>query len=188
MVQKSALIIGGADFIGTHLSRHLLSSGKFRGITSIDIKPPETHTEGVVYASHDIRMPIPSHLDSSHDVVFNLAAIHRTPGHQDYEYFDTNVAGAVNCVEYCERNKVDTVLFTSSIAVYGPSEDQIDETSALCANTSYGKSKVLAEEIHKNWQKRGTGRKLRIVRPAVVFGEGENGTFTLCPRERTHSG
>src|SRR5256885_10959409 len=56
--------------------------------------------------------------------VFNLAAVHRTPGHPDHEYYDTNVAGALNVTAWCESQEIDSLAFTSSISVYGPTEDR----------------------------------------------------------------
>jgi nucleoside-diphosphate-sugar epimerase len=42
----------------------------------------------------------------------------------------------------------------------------------------YGISKIIAEYIHRQWQATGQGRCLSIIRPAVVFGKGERGSFT----------
>ena len=70
------------------------------------------------------------------------------------------------------------MIFTSSISVYGPSEDPIDENFPLRPTSAYGISKSQAERIHRNWQTAAPGRKLVIVRPAVVFGRGEGGNFT----------
>ena len=109
----------------------------------------------------------------------NLAAVHRTPGHVDAEYYETNVEGATNVVDWCHRVGASTLTFTSSISVYGPAEDPKDESSPLSAVSAYGKSKAMAEEIHRLWRaSAGPQSKLVIVRPAVVFGPGENGNFT----------
>lgn len=37
------------------------------------------------------------------DVIFNFAAVHRTPGHEDHEYFETNIRGAENVVAFAEK-------------------------------------------------------------------------------------
>lgn len=182
MQSRTALILGGAGFIGTHLARELSGSGQYRRIMSMDIEAPRHPVPRVIYNRHDVREPIPHTFDGQFDVVYNLAAVHRTPGHPDYEYYDTNVAGATNCVAFCERNGIDTVFFTSSISVYGPSESALDEMSPLRPVSAYGRSKKLAEEIHEAWWERESGRRLRIVRPAVVFGQGENGNFSLLAR------
>lgn len=178
MQVKSALILGGAGFIGTHLARELTARESVRRIVSLDIEAPVRPVPRVIYHRHDVRQPLDKTVNSQFDVVFNLAAVHRTPGHADIEYYDTNVAGAINCTSYCERHDIDRLIFTSSISVYGPSEEPLDESAPLNPNSAYGRSKRLAEDIQRAWQERSTRRRLTIVRPAVVFGEGENGNYT----------
>lgn len=170
-----AVVFGGAGFIGTHLVRELAASG--REVLVADIRRPHFDLpSGVRFVSVDVRRPIDLNLSSA-EVVFNLAAVHRTPGHADHEYYDTNVGGALNITEWCESTRVDQLVFTSSISVYGPTEQQKDESSPLTPNISYGRSKLMAEQIHRQWTTRGD-RRVVIARPAVVFGPGEGGNFT----------
>jgi nucleoside-diphosphate-sugar epimerase len=79
---------------------------------------------------------------------------------------------------FAEANSISKILFTSSIAPYGASEELKDEGSLPTPNTPYGASKLVAEKVHIAWQAAGAGRSLTIVRPGVVFGKGENGNFT----------
>ena len=65
-------------------------------VRALDIKPPRERLDGVEYHIADIREPIAAALGSGAEVIYNLAAVHRTPGHPDNEYYDTNVAGALN--------------------------------------------------------------------------------------------
>lgn len=182
MQGKSALIIGGAGFIGTHLARQLGDLAIFSHIVSLDIQQPKRPLPRVIYNNHDVRRPIHETIDGYFDIVFNLAATHRTPGHPDAAYYETNVAGALNCTAFCERNDITNLLFTSSISVYGPSEAPLDESSPLNPSSAYGGSKRLAESIHRQWYERGNNRRLTIVRPAVVFGEGEEGNYSRLAR------
>jgi len=115
--------------------------------------------------------------------VFNLAAIHKTPGHKYHEYFETNINGAENVCAFARLNKVKTIVFTSSIAPYAATEVEKTETVLPMPNTPYGISKLVAEEIHKRWQaEKSDERKLIIVRPGVVFGQNEGGNFTRLYR------
>lgn len=172
------ILFGGSGFIGSHLVREL----KQRGVTDITIadlvKPKGNMFTGTRFVCCDVRKPIQLDTISGPSVVVNLAAVHRTPGHPDNEYFDTNVNGAINITRFCEETGSTTLWFSSSIAVYGPTEEPKDEQSELKPNSAYGKSKLKAEEIHRAWQKKPESRKLVIVRPAVIFGRGENGNFT----------
>ena len=126
---KRVLIFGGAGFIGSHLITSLLEQG-YGEVISADIAEPTRPVEGTHYLNCDVREPIPLDLaDGMCDDVYNLAAVHRTPGHADHEYFDTNVPGATNVCTFCRETGAKKLVFTSSIAVYGPSEEAKDESS-----------------------------------------------------------
>jgi len=175
---KRFIIFGASGFIGSHFVKKLIELG-INDIVAVDIvKPNGLLYNNVRYISHDVRDKIPSDIISAPSVIVNLAAIHRTPGHADHEYFDTNVNGAKNVVDFCERTGSNTLWFTSSISVYGPSEEPQYETSELKPESAYGMSKREAEIIHRAWCEKDPKRKLLIARPAVVFGARENGNFT----------
>ncbi len=183
------IIFGGTGFIGTHLI-HMLKAEpaeKRDRIYAIDIVMPGEEGDagvvecipGVEYIRCDVRNPIKLDIITTpDDVIFNLAAIHRTPGHLDQEYFETNIYGAENVTAYAEQCGIKKLLFTSSIAPYGAAESRKEETTLPTPNTPYGISKLVAEKIHEKWQARDPLRELTIVRPGVVFGKGEHGNFT----------
>lgn len=52
------------------------------------------------------------------------------------------------------------------------------EQTPPAPESAYGYSKYMSERIHRQWFETTSGRKLTIVRPAVVFGGGEGGNFT----------
>ena len=57
------------------------------------------------FIEYDIRKPIENlpFTPTEDDVIFNFAAVHRTPGHEDHEYFETNICGAENVVAFAEK-------------------------------------------------------------------------------------
>lgn len=184
------IIFGGSGFIGTHLI-HILKNEVVTDkdkIYVLDIVMPGEEgvvpgivekNDGVEYIRLDVRNPIDFDFDpTKDDIIFNLAAVHRTPGHEDYEYFETNIKGAENVVEFAERYGIKKILFTSSIAPYGAAEELKEETTLPTPNTPYGISKLVAEKIHEKWQAVDSERELTIVRPGVVYGKGEHGNFT----------
>lgn len=176
---KIAIVFGGAGFIGTHLLSYLASTGEYDKLVSGDIQPPRFVVPGVEYLQVDVRKPIPDGICPGVTEIYNLAAIHTTPGYEDWEYYWTNVRGATHVCDYARRSGVGRIVFTSSISVYGSTEAIKDEDSALTPESAYGCSKLCAEEIHRLWQaERPEERGLVVVRPAVIYGYTEHGNFT----------
>lgn len=184
------IIFGGSGFIGTHLI-HLLKDDCLKAgdhIYDLDIVMPGEEgvvpgivekNEGVEYIRLDVRHPIDFEFTpTENDIIFNLAAVHRTPGHEDHEYFETNIRGAENVVAFAEKYNINKILFTSSIAPYGAAEELKKETTLPTPNTPYGISKLIAEEEHQKWQVQDKKRELTIVRPGIVYGKGEHGNMT----------
>jgi GlcNAc-P-P-Und epimerase len=180
---KQAIVFGGAGFIGTHLLEFLAVSRKYERLISVDINEPRARIAGVEYLYHDVRDPVDVKLGGGSPAdVFNLAAIHVTPGHPDGDYYYTNVLGAVNVCRFAKETGSQNVLFTSSISIYGPSENALDEDAPPAPVSAYGRSKYSAEAIHLLWQSESPGRRLTIVRPAVIYGLYEQGNFTRLSR------
>ena len=189
-MMKSVVLFGGTGFIGTHLAIHILEHTPAQDIFLVDFKPPRELpytrqlqaglSSGVIrYVFHDVRNPIPATLlPVQPDLIFNLAAIHREPGHLPSEYFETNLAGAENVCAWATEVGCDTIVFTSSISPYGPSEEKKTEASFPTPETPYGTSKLAAENIHRKWQCGNPERRLLLLRPGVVFGPGEGGNVT----------
>lgn len=180
-MEKSAVVFGGNGFIGQHLLHFLYKRG-YSQIISADIREPGVYLDGIHYVTCDVREPLTGLINGPIDEVYNLAAIHTTPGHPEHEYYETNVLGALNITKFCETKAVRTLCFTSSISVYGPSERPMTEECELSPVSAYGKSKLIAENIHESWAKAKEDRKLAIGRLAVIFGPGENGNFTRLAR------
>jgi nucleoside-diphosphate-sugar epimerase len=173
------LIFGGNGFVGKHLAKYIVE----QGIAAENIYNLDINNEGNIYSKYiclDVRQPVEVSIeDISSSIIFNLAAVHITPGHDDYEYFETNIAGAENVCNFARKNAINTIVFTSSIAPYGVSEDIKTEETLPMPNTPYGISKLNAEYIHKVWQAEDPNRrKLIIIRPGAVFGKDERGNFT----------
>jgi GlcNAc-P-P-Und epimerase len=188
------VVFGGTGFIGTHIATHLLSTGRVERVWLADLAPPrpdtwptrlqEAHHHGRVQClTLDVRHPIThAELPTEAELVVNLAAVHREPGHEPHEYFATNLPGADHVCAWAEQVHCQRMIFTSSIAPYGPTEDYKDETALPVPVSAYGASKLAAEKIHLGWQRADRQRKLLIVRPGVVFGPGEGGKVTRLIR------
>ncbi len=62
--------------------------------------------------------------------------------------------------------------------VYKSDEERHTEMTLTTPDTAYGISKLLAEKELESWENKRKGRSLKVIRPAVVFGENENANFT----------
>ena len=174
-----AVIFGGAGYIGRNWTVRLASEDRFQRIVVADVRPPGgPMPERVEFRSCDVRRPIGPQLGSiAAEWIFNFAAVHREPGHEATEYFDTNLAGARHVCEFSEAVGCHNLLFTSSIAVYGPTPCATTEASPTYPRSPYGISKLCAELIHESWQRTRMGRRLVICRPGVIYGPGDPGNI-----------
>lgn len=172
----NVIVFGASGFIGTRLVRRLAGLGS--NVIAIDILPPRETLPGVRYVVHDVRQVVPEAFGLEDAIVYNLAAVHRTPGHPAHEYYDTNIFGALNVTRFADTIGATRLVFTSSISVYGPREDVVDENTPPAPTSDYGRSKLMAEAIHRRWAGASTDTRLVIVRPGVVFGPGERGNYS----------
>lgn len=166
-------IIGGSGFIGTFLINKL--HGKYT-VINIDKNPSKTYNSITRIA--DVRNidALRQTIDSSTNCIIVLAAEHADNVHPVSLYYDVNVQGAKNILQVAEEKNINNVLFTSSAAVYGLAKGEPNETSPLNPFNHYGKSKLQAEEVFKNWYlAESDSRSLIIIRPTVVFGPGNKG-------------
>ena len=110
---STCVIFGGAGFVGTHLARHFLETKRFEHVHLADIRPSQLAGQpGITTSFTDVRNPIPKDLiDTRPEWIFNLAAIHREPGHIREEYFDTQVH--IWRISPCQRAIVSLSQLTS---------------------------------------------------------------------------
>lgn len=186
-----AVIFGGSGFIGCFFADYVLANKLFDKVYLYDLESYREkpfpyradllgkYAEKLEYVQGDVRDVIAWKPLEPVGLVANFAAVHREPGHEDWEYFKTNLYGAENVTVWASEVGCTNMVFTSSISPYGLSEDVKDESTLPVPVTAYGSSKLAAEKIHLAWQAADSAqRKLVIVRPGVVFGPGEGGNVT----------
>lgn len=107
--------------------------------------------------------------------IVHLAAEHRDDVRPASLYDDVNIEGARNVCLAAESNNINTIVFTSSVAVY-PLGTPANEQTAPKPFNDYGRTKLAAEKVLIEWQqKEPDQRVLVIIRPTVVFGENNRG-------------
>lgn len=171
---KTICVTGGSGFIGSRLIGRLLNEINYN-LTIFDkndsLNFPHLVNIGDVRSVDDLRLAIPFG-----SVIVNLAAQHRDDVRPISLYDDVNVGGAKNICIVAREMHVRTIIFTSSVAVYGFAPIGIDEKGEIAPFNDYGRTKFEAELIFKAWQSEAPEeRTLVIIRPTVVFGEQNRG-------------
>lgn len=166
------VVFGGSGFIGTHLVAALAASG--HAVRIFDEAPSAEHAQRVTLGDVRDAAAVERALVGC-DCAINLAARHRDDVEPVSLYHDVNVGGAENLVRGAQRQGVAHLVFVSTAAVYGPIQDEVQETSVLRPDGPYGSSKVEAEAIYTAWARGDAQRSLLLLRPTVVFGEGNTG-------------
>ena len=168
-MSKKIGIIGGAGFLGSRLADRLKADNFDYLIFDIDDGDIDTHKIDVRDLSSLYKL-------RECDVLVNLAAVHRDDIKPSSLYDDVNVLGAENICSIARRYNINKIIFTSSVAVYGFSKEKISEEGKHNYFNDYGRTKHLAEKVFKEWfEENPKDRMLFIVRPTVIFGEGNRG-------------
>ena len=109
-------------------------------------------------------------------VIVHLAAEHRDDVRPLSRYRQVNSEGTLNVCAAASKRHVDTIVFTSSVAVYGFARLGTGEDGEIKPFNAYGQTKYEAEELLRRWQAAEPQRRsLSIIRPTVVFGEQNRG-------------
>lgn len=166
-------IIGGSGFVGTKLI-DLLSQDISFDIKNIDkaesLHYPTLTTIGNVLDKGNLIKEL-----HGVDLVVLLAAEHRDDVTPVSLYYDVNVQGMKNTLEAMEINSINRLIFTSSVAIYGLDKNNPDESFEEDPFNHYGISKWKAEEVLQEWSKSHKEWNINIIRPTVIFGEGNRG-------------
>ena len=174
------LVIGGSGFIGTRLLEVLEARG--HSFTNFDRAPapgyPERTTIGDVRSAEELAAAA-----AGHDAIIHLAAEHRDDVTPRSLYEEVNVDGARALIEAVESVGIDRIVFTSTVAVYGLDKSDAAESSLPEPFNEYGRTKLAAENLFTGWAERESSRSLSIVRPSVVFGEGNRGNVYNLARQ-----
>jgi len=168
----SVVLLGGSGFIGTRLVRLLTEQNALVRIG--DLTPSEAFPN--LWTECDVRHgETLSAITQGAEVIINLAAAHRDDVRPLSLYQETNVQGAEQVCQAARTAGIRKIVFTSSVAVYGFAPFPVDESGPFTPFNEYGRTKLQAEAVYRAWAAEDPGRILVIVRPTVVFGEGNRG-------------
>ncbi|MGJ1421571.1 NAD-dependent epimerase/dehydratase family protein [Sphingobacterium spiritivorum] len=167
------VIVGGSGFVGTRLIDLLLQTTGYE-IVNVDKNKSTNFADITILANILDREKLYDHLSGA-DIVILLAAEHRDDVSPVSLYYDVNVQGMRNTLDAMQYNGIKRIIFTSSVAIYGLDKANPDESFSADPFNHYGKSKWQAEQVLQEWYKSYPDWNINIVRPTVIFGEGNRG-------------
>jgi len=147
------LVCGGAGYIGSHMVRALLASGR-------EVVVYDNLSTGHREALPDVELVVGDLCDG--EALARTFATHRIGAVLHFaarslvgesvalplDYYAQNVGGTLNLLQAMVRAGVDRCVFSSTAAVYGiPEAELIDESSATQPINPYGASKLMVERV-----------------------------------------
>jgi GDP-D-mannose 3', 5'-epimerase len=180
---KTALVLGGGGFIGSHLVKRLVSEGFW--VRAVDLKYPEfSETEAHDFVQGDLREPLfcRSVIDRKFDEIYQLAADmggagYIFTGEHDADVMHNSASINLNILDACLRRNSKKIFYSSSACIYpehnqlDPSNPNCEESSAYPANpdSEYGWEKLFSERLYLAYA-RNYGFESRIARYHNIFG------------------
>jgi GlcNAc-P-P-Und epimerase len=173
----AVLVTGSAGFIGSALVKYLREIG--RPVVGLDRAAQPAADSLRVDLTTITRADLP---DPCPSTIIHLAALSKEPGFPWRDYFANNAEATRRLCRVADEAGVQNIVFTSSMMAFAAGPWRRSESDFGDADTAYGASKLQAEEILRTWQAEKPGRRLRIVRPGVVFGPGDQGNMSRLIR------
>ena len=167
-------IIGGSGFVGCRLIGLLRELPAAIELLNIDKNASLFYPE-ITRIANVLDLDTLTDLLQGTDLVVLLAAEHKDDVSPVALYYDVNVKGAEHTLIAMERNRISHLIFTSSVAVYGLNKSNPDEETPVDPFNDYGKSKWQAECVLQQYAEAHPDWNIQIIRPTVLFGEGNRG-------------
>ena len=163
---KTAIVTGGAGFIGSHLVDLLIKKG-FQVIVIDNLSSGRKeniahHLNDKNFSFHKLdlsdyqKLPQLKKIFAPADYVFHLAALADiVPSIQKpIKYFRANVDGTINVLEAARKSNLKKLVYTASSSCYGIAEKfPTPENSPIQPEYPYALTKYLGEQAVLHWGK-----------------------------------
>ncbi len=153
--KKTALVTGGAGFIGSHLV-DLLIRKKFKVIVFDDLSGG--HLKNIKHNLKKIQLIKDDiiNIDKHFRALKNVNYIYHFAGRGDivpsiekpFDYFNNNVMGTISVLNLCRKlKKFKKIVYAASSSCYGIGKVPTKETDKISTKYPYALSKYLGEEV-----------------------------------------
>lgn len=182
MERQKILVTGGAGFIGHHLSNELYELGHEVHVwDNLSVGKKERLNEGIIFKEIDILTDELPPFD--YDIVYHLASPTSVPESLETpeKYKNGCYQMTKRVVDMCGEYKVREMIFSSTSAVYGDTNEfPTSETATLNPLSPYASYKLQSEEYINETKERGDTR-YTICRFFNVFGEEQHNQGSYVP-------
>ena len=180
---KTALVLGGGGFIGSHLVKKLKDEGYW--VRAVDLKKPayeKTCADDFLVGDLVDQKICADVFDRRFDEVYQLAADmggagYIFTGENDASVMYNSATINLNVAEACRRRDISRVFYSSSACIY-PEYNQMDPDNPKCSEESaypaapdseYGWEKLFSERLFLSY-KRNHNLDSKIARFHNIFG------------------
>ncbi|WP_169764644.1 UDP-glucose 4-epimerase GalE [Campylobacter mucosalis] len=191
------LITGGAGYIGSHVLKALLELKEHK-ISVID-----NLSKGSLNAINELKkiadfsffnLSLEDDLDEifkngNFDAIIHFAAFIEVfeSTQNPLKYYLNNTANVAKILTYCQKYGVNRFIFSSTAAVYGePDTAEVNETSPTNPINPYGHSKLMSEQIIKDFAAANSNFRYAILRYFNVAGASIDNTIGQNYPNATH--
>ena len=193
---KKIFVTGAAGYIGSHTCVELLNAGfdvlafdNLCNSSNVAIQRVETITgKRLPFVKGDVRNPasLTEVLQQyKPDAVIHFAGL-KAVGEsveKPLDYYDNNVQGSLNLVRCMQALGIKNLVFSSSATVYGdPEFIPLTETAALRTTNPYGASKLMVENILRDFYASQAGWGIALLRYFNPVGAHKSGLIGEDPR------
>jgi len=179
------LITGGAGYIGTKLTKHLLSNNhKVLVVDNLWFGNQHARHKNLKIIKEDVRNFDKLNIKNIHTII-HLANIANDPTVElnPTLSWEVNVLASKIIAEHAIKNKVKKIIFFSSGSVYGvKKEKKVTEDLKLNPISVYNKTKMIAERIFLSYKNQ---INIKCLRPATVSGFSERLRLDLTVNKLT---
>jgi len=179
------LITGGAGYIGTQITKHLLSNNhKVVVVDNLWFGNKHAKHKNLKIIKEDVRNFDKLNIKNIHTII-HLANIANDPTVEMNPTlsWEVNVLASKIIAEHAIKNKVKKIIFFSSGSVYGvKKEKKVTENLKLDPISVYNKTKMIAERIFLSYKNQ---INIKCLRPATVSGFSERLRLDLTVNKLT---